>query len=948
MQQYEDVELPSLPSISHDVNCDQTTEYPEADSSVLSGNEVRAIRVHATVDWKEWSTPQVGRPFPTPSGDEPLSSRRCHSLTYKSSLLSANDSFSDFHSSPRHQLSDEDPSFLADLSKSQHIPSKSTVPTENRSDFWEDSMDSKRLPAADAEAGATSDTENTSLHDTFVETSIASVMDTPLPRHYQQNNVSSGRPTVTTTESRIPSLTRSEVSGTDQEATTPESHGRSIQLTARSSSALSIATAEPSERDQAHQLEASNMKSTPASSRTVTPAVIRYMDTPSTAARAAATPFGLGAALRDMTRRHTNMNHDAVPSTPFTPSVDYNKTPRAALDDAERRRNHVLSVLASSALPSRTKRSTPHPRRHVPVGGKAESISEALSFQASLVDFNGSMNMNESFISVASSQDLTPDRRGSRAVGQRANTSVPNILYSGTMASPGVSHLDNRPDTVKIQKHLNMMNQQLLDNNADLAREAEEWRSECTRLIGIMREAGIPIDDDGNVLGELPKLSGDDSLDLPIISEQRSLDNSFAHAAMARRIEELEVQLRDKDGLNLRMIDSPKEAPCTNDDTELVASLEQQLQVARKAHEDLKSEFAQKTKDHTAQFAEICTEYEEQVRQLQGQLRQREEELAGFREASKPPSEERTVKEEELQTLRNRVQQQERSLAETAIDLSNVRDQLEQYIHEVQQHKERTSELEDRLQASITDNELAKRDVADLESAFAAATAEKAAALEESEQLRDRLHDLDRQLSTQRSIMEDQRETLKNLEDLAAHEHTDLEEAQRNLKEARKDLSQVQQQLSQKDQEIEIIRGQAEITMLGKRAAIDDTHEMAAEPSIILALEERLEAAHREIGRLKHDAQMTPVRQSALESRDARISALETEKLTLMERLKAQEVSSPARWSNSMMTSTPLHKTVTSLRLPRTPGTLKDVGKIDIGLQLTTDFLASEHYWRLE
>lgn len=42
VQQYEDVDLPSLPSISHDVDCDQTTEYPDPDDSVTSGNEVRS------------------------------------------------------------------------------------------------------------------------------------------------------------------------------------------------------------------------------------------------------------------------------------------------------------------------------------------------------------------------------------------------------------------------------------------------------------------------------------------------------------------------------------------------------------------------------------------------------------------------------------------------------------------------------------------------------------------------------------------------------------------------------------------------------------------------------------------------------------------------------------------------------------------------------------------
>lgn len=41
VQQYEDMDLPSLPSITHDVDYDQTTEYPDPDDSLTSGNEVR-------------------------------------------------------------------------------------------------------------------------------------------------------------------------------------------------------------------------------------------------------------------------------------------------------------------------------------------------------------------------------------------------------------------------------------------------------------------------------------------------------------------------------------------------------------------------------------------------------------------------------------------------------------------------------------------------------------------------------------------------------------------------------------------------------------------------------------------------------------------------------------------------------------------------------------------
>lgn len=840
-------------------------------------------------------------------------------MTHKPSPLATNDSFSDFHSSPHKQLSDDEPSFLADLSKSRHLPNKSSTPATNESDFWEDSLASQRLPPTGVGAALGSDTEDLSLHQITVDTSVTSVMDTPVPRHYQRKPAIPTHPTATGLESRIPSLTRSEVSGTDHEATTPENHDRVISSAAAlpdsdisGDASHSVSAPDFGDLDQTRQAGHSDEKSTPASSQTVTPAVMRYMDAPDTAVRAAATPFGIGAALRDVTRRHANnANNAVVPSTPFTPSVDYNKTPRAALDDAERRKNHVLSVLSSSTLPSRVKRFTPHPRRHVSVGPEAESIAEEPSF-LNAKGGEESLSINESFISVASSQDLTPDRRGSRAFSQRANTSVPNILYSGAAAaSPGVSHLDNRPDTVKIQKHLNMMNQQLLDNNADLAREAEEWRSECTRLIGIMRETGIPIDDDGNVLGELPKLQDvEQSLDLPAIADT---SRSPADVALSKQVEELRADLLAKDEEMSRLL----KATPTQDD---VLALRTELEESRSAHEALKAEFAQKTKDHTSMFTEICAEFEDQVQQLETQVRQLEEELDRARAHATP-----VVAHAESISLHEKVQRLEGELEQTTDEMAGLRAEVEVRASELQVSHDCCADLEERLAAARGANGASALAIEAAEKARASASAERDAALEEVEELRDRLADMDQVLTTKQAVMEEQRESLRNLEDLADREHKDLEETQGLLRDARRELNEVHSRLSEKDQQIETLRGQADVAMLEKSSCLDDLHATEVENSIIGALEERLEAAYKDIGRLKHEAQATPIHQSTLEARDARISALETEKLALMERLKAHQVSSPARWSNSMMTSTPLHKTVTSLKYPSTPGPLKDV-----------------------
>lgn len=805
---------------------------------------------------------------------------------------------------------------MADLSQSRNVANKAVAAHTNESDFWEDSLASHRLPAAKAETEDGSDAEELSFQEMTNDTSATSLMDTPLPRHYQRKvpNHTESTATKAGAENRIPSLTRSEVSGTDQEATTPESHERIVNMTtSQRHDVTDVTSRSMDETHDTNHIEHTrhaegHAKPPSTSSQTVTPAVMRYMDTPDTAVRAAATPFGVGAALRDVTRRHAN--YTAVPRTPFTPSVDYHKTPRAALDDAERRKNHVLSVLATSTLPSRTKRFTPHPRRHVSVGPAAESISEESLLGIKADD--ESRSINESFISIASSQDLTPDRRGSRAFGQRANTSVPNILYSGAVTtSPGVSHLDSRPDTVKIQKHLNMMNQQLLDNNADLAREAEEWRSECTRLIGIMREAGIQIDDDGNVVGELPKLHDDDG------SHRRLSDADTSSAgAPNQEIDELKAQLRERDDEIATLRDRMSSLPDT-------LALTDELEKSRKAHDALKEEFAQKTKDHTSQFRDICSEFEEQVQQLEAQIRHLQKELETAKAANGPADHEEC--RVEIASLRDQIQRLEADLGTSKGEIAALRTEAETRASELKDRKDRVKAVE----AQLSDLDQAKQAAVDAldaaEAARVSAETAKDSAIAEVAELRRQLTDMEHVLATNQAVLGEQRESLSNLETLADQEHQDLEETQRLLREARKELSDMHSKLSDKDQEIEMLRGQAELASLDRSALIEDTNSVDDGVSIVKALGERLEAAHKEIGRLKHEAHTAPIHQSTLEARDARISALETEKLALVERLKALEVSSPARWSNSMMTSTPLHKTVTSLRYPSTPGPLQDV-----------------------
>ena len=227
------------------------------------------------------------------------------------------------------------------------------------------------------------------------------------------------------------------------------------------------------------------------------------------------TPYA-PSPLSDITLSQQN-TPSSIPFTPSPGSVvskgsDFS-TPRAPLNDAERRKNHVLAVLSSTEMPTRktSTRRTPHPLRRVsnahdsvtsngspvlqPQSTTFRSASETIQTEGSRAHL-----ANESFVSVASSADLTSDHRASRirAGMARANTSFPTILLpTGKNTSSGSLKglSEARADGVKIHRHLNAMNKQLLQTNAGLAREAEAWRDEVDRLSELLRHAGVDFDE---------------------------------------------------------------------------------------------------------------------------------------------------------------------------------------------------------------------------------------------------------------------------------------------------------------------------------------------------------------------------------------------------------------------------------------------------------------------
>jgi arginine deiminase len=101
------------------------------------------------------------------------------------------------------------------------------------------------------------------------------------------------------------------------------------------------------------------------------------------------------------------------------------------------------------------------------------------------------------------------------------------------------------------------------------------------------------------------------------------------------------------------------------------------------------------------------------------------------------------------------------------------------------------------------------------------------------------------------------------------------------------------------------------------------------------ALEQELDDANREIGRLNTLLSQSSAREAVDKAKDARIEMLEQEREELLERNKAlrmtyNEMTTPHKYANNT-TISPIHRHVLSMsiRAPRTPGApLRDVSTI--------------------
>ncbi|WVF65682.1 hypothetical protein IAT40_000413 [Kwoniella sp. CBS 6097] len=922
---------------------------------------------------------------------------------------------------------------------------------------------------------------------------------TPMTSKMAEPHYSSSPALPVTQGDRIPSLSRSEVSVTDTSgaATTPEGPNRNVSMiTPRPDAHQEYEvtgeyqfgngsqddedhgenptieyheeyeyTPQENEDSNRHQhLYASPAKGLDTHSPTkqvFTPSAATYQ-TPGTARGRFSQETTYDSLANPSTVLHDITNSvQSSSSGPFTPTPvgTYNKqdaatTPRAPLNDAERRKSHILAVLGSSGPQSRilrpSVRGTPHPLRRVSTAPDTESIAEEGSdvgrsqrsmrmggTPRSASHFITDQSGNESFVSIASSADLTSDKRASHTHSRlsRGNTSFPTILLPTNPSTPGGGSLkglsDQRADGIKIQKHLNAMNKQLLETNADLAREAEAWRDEVDRLRDILHEHGIEVEDvdvlasanvqstSANLSQQLPdwptaspsgrnSTKGDHS---GLISQLSSLSAQKVHSPegqtaataqdlleglspeehaavmqeMAERLEILEEGLNEKDqviaDLEARLEEARQSGRSDDQSTPAgVAELRGQLEQAEQARIALHAEFSQKTEQHAKRFGEICSGFEEQVKGLEQELaaaRADADRLRADKSRLENLSSASPGNEQELETeLKKRVHELEMELNTAGDDMrkrttevENLKNHSTQLVEEkealmlrVEQAEAEVAGLESRIPSNSKIQEGSDARIEDVEAMKAelrAACEAQTAAEDEMERLQEEMEAARKTTSRQESEIEELAQVISDLEaDLAAAQDTSRvnEHAEEELRTVQQELQVAHEKLAAKESEIEMLTGRLEVANIATQAlrisqrrstsptsTLTSSTKTSGQPdttnnrqdSFVAAMEERLDEAYREIGRLKHELGATPQRKSAIEVRDARIQALEREKAALTDRLasarRSSSTATPVRdgvqhAESPFKRATPfVHKAIASLRTPKTPGPMREL-----------------------
>ncbi|KAF8159408.1 hypothetical protein B0H34DRAFT_703324 [Crassisporium funariophilum] len=581
-------------------------------------------------------------------------------------------------------------------------------------------------------------------------------------------------------------------------------------------------------------------------------------------------------------------------------------TPRPRMP-VSRRMSHPLSqTVAASPATSESETSPPSGAKHIPWATPAHSSP-----------YDGAGD-RASFISTASSHDLTTH--------QRVNTSFDPSMGFGAGA-PG--HGVGRFNAGKLNNYLHGLNRRLQEENENLIerlRRVEEGKMEGgseepnRRLSGASRRRSSLGTALGNVQEDMAEGWLEEKAELEEMVEAFKNEVTTCMAEkeeVEKALEEVkEERERDKERWKVRMNEVEQGV------SGIIASLENKLKAEEQRAKNAEAEAAQQVKQMEKQMVEMRNDRDvameraskaervlESERDLGGALNEANERVGQVMCDLRNANAQIKELEEEVMRSDGRIDDLEKELREDKEMISGLEDELDSRSEALAADRAKMKQLEDTIR-KLDEELIATKAYADeLEDGAGEA-------VNRIEKIEGELLSAQEKCRSMSAAEQQNAETLKALEEDAAN----AQELARQMEEALK--SKV----------IALEREQQREASNASRDISRGPIESGPTEADLQALENELDDANREIGRLSTLLSQSPARKAMEKARDIKIEMLEREKEELLERNRAlrmtfNEMNTPSKVINTSGIS-PIHRQVLSMsiRAPRTPGgPLRDI-----------------------
>ncbi|KAM0787830.1 hypothetical protein ACM66B_003884 [Microbotryomycetes sp. NB124-2] len=515
-------------------------------------------------------------------------------------------------------------------------------------------------------------------------------------------------------------------------------------------------------------------------------------------------PVALSDSFPSLSTPHATVDDLKLPSfaTPgprgAAAQVSLDLTPPATLKlaspEAQRRANHVLTTLRSTAK-SRIVRGTPHPRRpplgaqlvDTPKPGAIEDTDESdAPAQAVEADLTATSS---------SSSDLT--NLHARGIGgsRRANTSLPTAVEA---ADP-----DTRPATgarfngAKLNAYLHQLNTHLSDENKTLSKELDESRQEVGRL----REESLALSrmDHSNSSGGGSVAMQQLRDELNKARQEAELAKRTMHdkvAQLTSRVDDLLVDLEDKD---------------------------RELEDARKHVDEQEGEFADKMQKLEEELCRVMEEQEQGVEQARKDVEAKRQADEAYWQAESAKLEETRTRlvslERELEAVTNERDQLKRVVDDSSAD-SDADTARESRI-QLSQMRTLVAELQAKLEAAEASDEQARQLIAE----HADNLKQTEEALDESArqlvQTEEEMQSLRQQLASEKNVVSSLKAQISQLsltkaksplanEAFNADKDAVIQSMEEELEQAHKQVSKLKDELGRRSSARQLVEAQEE------------------------------------------------------------------------------------------------------------------------------------------